>query len=68
MRRILIIDDNLAIHQDFRKVLNVSPEVEAQLAFLAAEAVLLGETPASAERPNFELEFASRLGSPTLPL
>ncbi len=39
-RRILVIDDNEAIHQDFRKIL-LAPRVSAELA--EAEAALFGE-------------------------
>ena len=35
--RLLIVDDNEAIHEDFRKILAVAP---AEPALLAAEAVL----------------------------
>jgi len=58
MRRVLVIDDNLAIHADFRKVLSVDPKTEADAIFLAAEAILLGETPPESERPSFEVDFA----------
>jgi diguanylate cyclase (GGDEF)-like protein len=60
MRRILVIDDNLAIHGDFRKVLTLGEESASQAAFLSAEAILLGEAPASVERPNFEVDFAAQ--------
>ena len=57
-RRILIIDDNAAIHQDFRKVLGAHAEQTAQAALDLLEANLFGdETPASA-RPNFEIDSA----------
>jgi two-component system, NtrC family, sensor kinase len=40
-RRILVVDDNEAIHQDFRKILN--PRSAAETALAAAEAALFGE-------------------------
>jgi diguanylate cyclase (GGDEF)-like protein len=60
MRRILVIDDNLAIHDDFRKVLTLGREREGHGAFLSAEAILLGEAPVSVERPNFDVDFAAQ--------
>jgi diguanylate cyclase len=60
MRRVLVIDDNLAIHADFRKVLSVDPKTEADAIFLAAEAILLGEVPPDMERPSFEVDFAQQ--------
>lgn len=56
--RILVIDDNRAIHEDLRKVL--SPRV-AELELLGAEELLFGEpTPVGATVPpeTFELESA----------
>jgi diguanylate cyclase len=57
-RRILIIDDNPAIHQDFRKVLSGQAEHSAQAALEALEANLFGEAEAAAVRPNFEIDSA----------
>jgi diguanylate cyclase len=57
-RRILIIDDNVAIHHDFSKVLRTSAENEAQDALAILEAGILGEARSSAARPQFELESA----------
>jgi diguanylate cyclase (GGDEF)-like protein len=55
-RRILVIDDNEAIHRDFRKVLSSAP-VAGQEALDLLEAALLGDTsPAAA--PRFELDSA----------
>lgn len=53
-RRILIVDDNEAIHEDFRKVLASEAEGEAALAL--AEAALFGEV--VPERSGFELDSA----------
>jgi diguanylate cyclase (GGDEF)-like protein len=58
MPRILVIDDNHAIHEDFRKVLSVDPQTQADDSFLDAEALLLGETLSRAERPGFEIDSA----------
>jgi len=43
-RRILVVDDNPAIHEDFRKILSRTREAANQLAH--AEAELFGDTPA----------------------
>lgn len=55
-RRILIIDDNAAIHDDFRKVLSCADNSTSALA--ATEFAMFGESAASIVRPTFELEFA----------
>jgi len=57
-RRILIVDDNAAIHVDFRKVLGPQAEHSAQAALDVLEANLFGETVAAAARPNFEIDSA----------
>jgi diguanylate cyclase (GGDEF)-like protein len=57
-RRILIIDDNAAIHLDFRKVLGAQAEHSAQAALDVLEASLFGETVAAAARPNFDIDSA----------
>jgi two-component system NtrC family sensor kinase len=55
--RILIVDDNPAIHQDFKKVLGVARSAESDLA--STEAALFGETVAVAPtRAEFELDSA----------
>jgi len=55
-RRILIVDDNEAIHSDFRKILGID---ESQIAFDAEEAEVLGATGATKRRRSqFELDFA----------
>lgn len=53
--RLLIVDDNHAIHDDFRKVLGARAG-DAELA--AAESVLFGATPVAA--PEFALTLASQ--------
>src|SRR5919108_462016 len=55
-RRVLIVDDNSAIHEDFRKILCGSAADESEL--LAAERMLLGEVATAAARPAFELDTA----------
>ena len=57
-RRILIIDDNTAIHSDFRKVLCAHEQYAEQVALAALEAELLGESAAAAARPQFEVDSA----------
>ena len=57
-RRILIIDDNAAIHLDFRKVLGAQAEHSAQAALDVLEANLFGDTAAAAARPNFDIDSA----------
>src|SRR5271167_1620905 len=57
-RRILIIDDNAAIHLDFRKVLGAQAGHSAQAALDVLEANLFGETVAAAARPNFDIDSA----------
>jgi diguanylate cyclase (GGDEF)-like protein len=57
-RRILIVDDNAAIHLDFRKVLGAQTEHSAQAALDVLEANLFGETVTTAARPNFDIDSA----------
>jgi diguanylate cyclase (GGDEF)-like protein len=57
-RRIIIIDDNAAIHHDFRKVLGAQAEHSAQAALEVLEAGILGEPAAAAARPSFEIDSA----------
>jgi diguanylate cyclase len=54
--RILIIDDNAQIHDDFRKILATSDNGDAALA--ADECALFGAAAATRSRPSFELAFA----------
>ncbi|MDY7560875.1 EAL domain-containing protein [Pseudomonas sp. 10B1] len=53
-RRILIIDDTLSIHQDFRKIL--CPELDSEQSLASAEAALFGTVKPS--RKLFELDSA----------
>ncbi|HTS20045.1 MAG TPA: response regulator [Verrucomicrobiae bacterium] len=55
-RRILVIDDNRAIHNDFRKVLTASTPAASDVS--SAEAVLFDEKPAAEARPNFTVDSA----------
>src|SRR6266404_1793669 len=55
-RRILIIDDNRAIHDDFRKIL--CPEVDARKALNAMEAGIFGEEVPDGTPSGFEIESA----------
>src|SRR5882672_6661113 len=57
-KRILIIDDNPAIHQDFRKVLGVQAEHSAQAALDVLEANVFGDAVVAAARPNFDIDSA----------
>src|ERR1700676_3068358 len=57
-RRILIIDDNAAIHLDFRKVLGAQAEHTAQAALDVLEANLFGDAVVTAARPNFDIDSA----------
>ncbi len=54
--RILVVDDNRAVHDDFRKILCSGKESSAGLA--AAEQVLFGEPAADGQVPAFQLDSA----------
>jgi diguanylate cyclase (GGDEF)-like protein len=57
--RLLIIDDNVAIHQDFLKIFGTTAEKAAEQEYLAAEAALFGETLETAPaRPVFAIDSA----------
>ena len=56
--RILIIDDNASIHQDFRKVLNAGAEQSERAALEILEANLFGAAPPVSPRPTFEIDSA----------
>lgn len=56
-RRILIIDDNLSIHEDFRKIL--APPVESD-SLNHARAALFGEAPTLPPQTHYQLDFASQ--------
>jgi diguanylate cyclase len=55
-RRVLIVDDNRDIHEDFRKVLGGGQDNAAALA--AAELALLGEATLATANPVFEIDSA----------
>ncbi len=55
-RRILVIDDNPSIHEDFRKIL-AENSVELQ-AFTGTKALLFDEAPASTALPIFDISSA----------
>jgi diguanylate cyclase (GGDEF)-like protein len=55
-RRVLVIDDNRAIHEDFLKILGRGLADESELDL--AERVLLGESAPPVSRPWFELDTA----------
>ena len=56
-RRILVIDDNVSIHEDFRKIL-VPPNDSGALD--QARVALFGEAPSLPPQEHYELEFASQ--------
>lgn len=56
--RILVVDDNPAIHEDFRKILAPSATGERELADL--EAALFGEAGEEKKTAQFALDFASQ--------
>jgi EAL domain-containing protein (putative c-di-GMP-specific phosphodiesterase class I) len=55
-RRVLVIDDNTAIHDDFRKILCPSRRSDAALA--QSESMLFGSSDDQPMQSSFELEFA----------
>jgi PAS domain S-box-containing protein len=55
-RRVLIIDDNRAIHEDFRKIL--SPANETAAALDATETAVFGSLAAAVPRTRFEVDSA----------
>jgi signal transduction histidine kinase len=54
-RRILLVDDNEAIHDDFRKILGGE---DAKAKFQAKAAAFFGSSVPAVPRANFDLEFA----------
>ena len=56
-RRVLVIDDNQAIHQDFRKILQAKSENEG---FDQARAALFGDQPLSEALERFDLDCADQ--------
>jgi diguanylate cyclase len=55
-RRILVVDDNRAIHEDFLKILDGGNDEASELQ--AAERLLLGEPPPRSEGPGFQVDTA----------
>jgi FixJ family two-component response regulator len=60
--RILVVDDNPSIHEDFFKVL-VGAEYESE-SLEQAEEILFEEARTDSMRAKFELTMASAAGSP----
>jgi diguanylate cyclase len=56
--RILIIDDNPAIHQDFEKILAQEPSVSSGMT--QVERILFGEGTEPLTQPTFELQYANQ--------
>jgi diguanylate cyclase (GGDEF)-like protein len=56
--RILVIDDNPAIHQDFEKILAREPELSTGMT--QAEQILFGDDLPTVLRPTFQLQFAQQ--------
>jgi len=56
--RILLIDDNAAIHGDFRKVLGAEADDSARTELAVLEADLFGEDRKVTTRPNFDIDSA----------
>ena len=54
--RILVIDDNPAIHQDFAKILERGSDSDLELS--QVEALLFGDSRAAVAQPVFEIHFA----------
>ncbi len=54
--RILIVDDNPAIHEDFRKILGVKSESQSKLEDV--EAALFGSAGSASDRRGFRIESA----------
>ena len=54
--RILVVDDNRAIHEDFQKILGNAKTLSNNL--VEAEAVLFGETTPESQLPIFEIDSA----------
>jgi diguanylate cyclase (GGDEF)-like protein len=54
--RILVVDDNPAIHEDFAKILAGTDDSAADMS--RAERILFGDSEASLLQPSFEIDFA----------
>ncbi len=52
--RLLMIDDNPSIHEDYRKILIGRDDTQIS----AAEAALFGERPSAVSRPSFDVDSA----------
>ena len=57
-RRVLVVDDNRAIHEDFLKILGGGNDAVPELQ--AAERLLLGEPTPASESPGFQVDTASQ--------
>src|SRR5687768_7983518 len=57
LHRILVVDDNHAIHDDFRKILGADP---AEDDFDAEEDAFFGTPQPAPEKGSFDLSFASQ--------
>jgi CheY-like chemotaxis protein len=55
-RRLLVIDDNLSVHRDFRKILTRSPDAPDDLG--DHESILFGERAEDSQMPIFEVDSA----------
>ena len=55
-RRVLVIDDNHAVHDDFRKIL--SPLKSTHAGFEDGEKCLFGNSVTTVEMPRFEVDSA----------
>lgn len=55
--RILVVDDNRAIHEDFRKILSGDTDGDD---FEDEDAAFFGTTPTAPKKTHFELDFASQ--------
>jgi CheY-like chemotaxis protein len=58
LRRILVVDDNREIHEDFRKIFQ--PVLEGANELAESETALFGEPAEREAQPQFEVEFASQ--------
>jgi CheY-like chemotaxis protein len=56
-RRILVIDDNVSIHEDFRKILAPPKDIDS---LDKARVALFGEAPSLPPQVRYELDFASQ--------
>ncbi|HLQ14215.1 MAG TPA: EAL domain-containing protein [Steroidobacteraceae bacterium] len=59
-RRILVVDDNAAIHEDFQKILGDDSQAQSasDLTLSAAESLLFGGNTAVTTRPTFQIDCA----------